>query len=741
MKKILSLAFGLLLAVAVSADEVSTFQGLVKRVLRDYPHLSTQITGKLLPQKGADYFTLSSGDGKVVVGGNSANSMAVGFNYYLKYYCNTTVSWFVDDGLGMPDVLPEVPQPVTIKARVKDRFFLNYCTFGYTMPWWSWRDWEHFIDWMALQGVNLPLAITGQESIWHKVWMKLGLKDEEVRHYFTGPAHLPWHRMLNIDYWQGDLPMSWLNDQEALQKQIVARERELNMKPVLPAFAGHVPQELKKIYPNAKITKLEPWAGYESKYACSFLDPMDPLFVTVQKEFLDQERALYGTDHIYGIDLFNELEPPSYEPAYLRRVAKQVYGTLQKVDPKAVWLQMTWLFFNERDDWTNDRVKAYITAYPKDRSILLDYYCEAEEVWRRTDKYYGVPYIWCYLGNFGGNTMLKGNIKRVNERIENTFKEGGKGFRGIGSTLEGFDCNPYMYEYVFEKAWDFDTHKNIDAWAEHLADERLGHVNDSARKAWKILLNKVYTGNAGPGNCPQINIRPTFGNPKTYYASPWISYKKEDLIQATELLLNVPLMGEKRKPIITHHYDMVNLVRQVLSDYSQTVFKAYEKAYMDKDYKTMKRREKQMMELIDDVDRLVGTEQFFLVGKWIADARKKGVNDEEKTYYERNARNLITTWGEKHALLNDYASRTLNGLTSDFYGQRYRLFFAAVDKAFLAGRDFDEDAFHEYEMAVTRFEERWWKDCLGDYPAEPRNDMWVAKRLFYKYKNTILNDN
>ena len=114
----------------------------------------------------------------------------------------------------MPATLPAVDKKVTVDARCKDRFFLNYCTFGYTMPWWQWEDWEHFIDWMALNGINLPLAITGQESIWLKVWTKLGLSESEVRNYFTGPAHLPWHRMLNIDYWQGNLPMSWLDGQE-----------------------------------------------------------------------------------------------------------------------------------------------------------------------------------------------------------------------------------------------------------------------------------------------------------------------------------------------------------------------------------------------------------------------------------------------------------------------------------------------------------------------------------------------
>ena len=154
------------------------------------------------------------------------------------------------------------------------------------MPWWTWKDWERLIDWMALNGINMPLAITGQESVWYRVWTKLGLTDEEIRNYFTGPAHLPWHRMSNLDYWQGPLPKEWLDTQEALQKQIVARERQFNMRPILPAFAGHVPSELKRIYPEAKISRMSSWGGFEDKYRSHFLDPLDPLFATIQKEFL-----------------------------------------------------------------------------------------------------------------------------------------------------------------------------------------------------------------------------------------------------------------------------------------------------------------------------------------------------------------------------------------------------------------------------------------------------------------------
>ena len=182
----------------------------------------------------------------------------------------------------------EIEGKIRIKARAQERFFLNYCTFGYTMPWWQWRDWERLIDWMALNGVNMPLAITGQESVWLRVWTRLGLPADTVRAYFTGPAHLPWHRMTNFDHFQGPLPDSYLNHQEQLQKQIVARERELGMTLVLPAFAGHVPEALVRFYPKAKITRMSSWGGFRDDYRSYFLDPLDSLFGVIQHAFLEE---------------------------------------------------------------------------------------------------------------------------------------------------------------------------------------------------------------------------------------------------------------------------------------------------------------------------------------------------------------------------------------------------------------------------------------------------------------------
>lgn len=420
----------LCMAAGCRSEDDGAVRALARRII---PEHEKQFRFERLTDT-TECFELESRGSKIIVRGNSSASIAVGLNHYLKNYCLTTVSWHACNPVEMPAVLPRIDEKVRVESRARERFFLNYCTFGYTMPWWGWTEWERFIDWMALNGINMPLAITGQEAVWYNVWANLGMTDEEIRNYFTGPTYLPWHRMANIDKWNGPLPKEWLDNQIELQRQILARERALNMKPVLPAFAGHVPAELKRLYPEANIQYLGEWAGFADTYRCHFLNPEEPLFAKIQKMFLDEQTRLFGTDHIYGVDPFNEVDPPSWEPKYLKNVSKNMFNTLKQADPKAEWMQMTWMFYHDKAKWTAPRIEALLTGVKKGKMWLLDYHCEKVELWKNTNKFHGQPYIWCYLGNFGGNTTLTGNVKDSGHRLDIALNEGGKNLEGIGST-------------------------------------------------------------------------------------------------------------------------------------------------------------------------------------------------------------------------------------------------------------------------------------------------------------------
>ena len=680
-------AWTMALAAWAVNNDVEQATALARRLA---PQLGQGVEFKTIEaDNGKDVFTLESLGGKIIIGGNNANSMAVGLNRYLNRYCKVTVSWYADEPVLLPKVLPVVPAAERVTARVPQRFFLNYCTWGYTMPFWQWRDWERLIDWMALNGVNMPLAITGQEAVWYNVWTSMGMSDEQVRSYFTGPAYLPWHRMANIDGWCGPLPKEWLDGQIELQKRIVERERALNMRPVLPAFAGHVPGALRDLFPKADIQALGGWAGFDEQYRTYFLNSEDPLYSRIQRMFLEEQTRLFGTDHIYGIDPFNEVDPPSFEPDYLNKVTQHIYESLTAVDPEAEWLQMAWFLYYQSKDYTLERTRAMLTGVPQGKMTMLDYYCEYKEMWREHDGFYGLPFIWCYLGNFGGNTNVQGRVKEAGERIERALKECGDNLVGIGSTLEGLDIQQFPYEYILEKAWDFG--KSDEQVINELADRHVGFESASVRAAWQLLYDKVLDINPSNFAAPLPCSYPEFGK-----EGRKVKYEPRDLLAVWDYLLAQDNVTTDAMTI-----DLVWVGRQLLGDLFLVEKQAFDTALKQGDKESVYAHSSTLFELLSDIDILNSHHPQATLSHWLQQARDLGSTPEVKDYYEMNARRLITTWGGH---LNDYACRCWNGLMWDYYTKRWEIYIREATVAAISKKEFDKVSL---STQVDKFQQKW----------------------------------
>ena len=708
-------------ALNVAADDVAQARELAGRLS---PRLLDKVEFVPLDNEdGKDVFTLESHDGKVIIGGNDAGSMAVGLNRYLNRYCKTTVSWYADVPVQLPRVLPDVPALERVSARVPQRFFLNYCTWGYTMPFWQWRDWERFIDWMALNGVNLPLAITGQEAVWYNVWTSLGMTDKQVRAYFTGPAYLPWHRMANIDGWCGPLPKQWLQQQTALQQRIVERERSLNMRPVLPAFAGHVPGALRDLFPDADIQDLGSWAGFDDQYRTYFLNSEDPLYSRIQRLFLEEQTRLFGTDHIYGIDPFNEVDPPSFEPEYLNKVSRHIYESLTAVDPDAEWLQMAWFLYYQRKDYTPERTRAMLTGVPQGKMTMLDYYCEYKEMWREHDGFYGQPFIWCYLGNFGGNTNVQGRVKEAGARIEKALRECGGNLMGIGSTLEGLDVQQFPYEYILEKAWDFN--KTDEQVINELADRHAGKVSEPVRKAWQLLYDKVLDitpGNfAAPLPCANPVETQNVASPRP------IKYNPRELLAVWDLLLEQENVTTDAMTI-----DLIWIGRQLLGDLFMVEKRKFDQALEQKDKNAFYSQSDLLFELLSDLDILNSHHPHARLDTWLQQARDLGTTPEVNDYYEMNARRLITTWGGH---LNDYACRNWNGLMWDYYAKRWEVYIRELTVGIISGHDVDTD---KMRSSIDKFQQKWATSTETPISGDTDEDILThCRRLREKYRHPL----
>jgi len=723
---IIILTLGLTSCKTNKPDETN-HKNIYQFIERILPGKSSQfIVEDLKNEDRTEKFELSTENGKICIKGTNELSIAKGFNFYLNTYCNISVSWYKEDTINVAEVLPLPDTLVTQQCRFEKRFFLNYCTFGYTMLWWQWQDWERFIDWMALNGINMPLAITGQEAIWMEVWSDFGMSKEEIRAYFTGPAHLPWHRMGNLDGFLGPLPQDYINHQFDLQKKILERERSFGMTPVLPAFAGHVPKAIKEKYPEAKITSM---GSYDvgKEYEAFFLDPMDSLFVKIQQKFLSVQTKYFGTDHFYGADPFNEMDPPSTEPEYLASVSKAIYKGMSSNDPDATWVQMGWTFYYMKL-WKDDplRLKAMIQAVPENKMIILDYFAEKEEVWKNTNAWHGAPYIWCYLGNFGGNTEMAAPIEKVAKRIVATENDTTHGkLYGVGSTLEGFGVNRFIFEWIFDYAWDKEI-SNINVWLTKYAITKTKHFDHIADEAYHNLFKLVYNDQvSGVAMGSLMNARPFLTGLKGYQRPSKYDYQK--LTDILTLMLNA---DEKSLQSKDYQNDMVLVTKQILDNLIIPLRKKINEAYLSNDTLELERQINTFLGVMDDQDRLLATQSNLLLGKWIDDARKFGDDSLSKAYYEKNARVLISTWGNEGNQIIDYASRGYSGMISSYYKVRWEKFFKILKHNLKNNIPLDMDAI---DKDMASFEWKW-TNQQSSFNSQPQGDpLKIVKEIHKKY--------
>jgi len=698
---------------------------LIRRIIPQ--QASSFIVQSLKPENGKDVFEIESSHDKIILRGNNGIAIASALYYYLTEFAHCQVTW---NGINLllPQKLPALPQKIHKNTPYQYRYYLNYCTFNYSSSWWDWDRWQKEIDWMALHGINMPLAITGEEYTWYLVYRQMGFGDEDLKDFFSGPAYFAWFWMGNLDGWGGPLPLSWMKSHATLQQKILKRERELGMHPVLPAFTGHVPAAFKKKFPQAKLKKTNWHNGFGDTY---ILDSEDPMFAEIGKKFLDEQTKLFGTDHLYSADTFNENEPPSDDSSFLSALSGRIYEGMHKADTAATWVMQGWLFYSDRKFWKAPQIEALLKAVPDNKMILLDLAAEIQPVWKRTQAFYSKPWIWNMINNFGGNINLFGRMDGVAEGPALALHDTASGhMAGIGLTMEGIEQNPVIYELMMDHAWR-DQPIDINQWLKKYVLDRYGSDDENLVSAWQMLRQTVYNGKIiRDGAESIITGRPTFDS-ATVWTRTKLNYAAHDLLPAWDLFINASSKGINSDGFA---FDLVDITRQVLANYASPLQKKWVNAFMSKDTAAFAKYSNEFLELISDMDVLLATRKDFLFGPWISTARSWGITDEEKALYEKNARDLITLWGDENSPLHEYANRQWSGLLNDFYKQRWMQFFSMLSNSLRSDTKPDLDGF---EKSIRSWE--WnWVNQQKTFPLQPTgNSLAESQRLYMKYREMI----
>lgn len=136
------LMLSLMLCVCTACLAASPIKGLLERIDKGASKkfvIEMQSSSK-------DFFELDEKGDKVVVRGNNYVSVANGIHWYLKHHAHIHLSWNCMQAK-LPEVLPAVPARERHTTDLNLRYYLNYCTYSYSMAFWDWDRWEKSTGW------------------------------------------------------------------------------------------------------------------------------------------------------------------------------------------------------------------------------------------------------------------------------------------------------------------------------------------------------------------------------------------------------------------------------------------------------------------------------------------------------------------------------------------------------------------------------------------------------------------
>lgn len=654
-----------------------------------------------------EFFEISHRDGKVLISGNTRSALSSGLNWYLKYVAGIHLSWN-NPTQPLPEPLPLPKETIRRETSMQQRYYLNYCTYSYSMAFWDWPRWEQELDWMALHGINMPLSMTGIEVVWRNVLRRLDYTDKEIDDFISGPAYMAWWQMNNLEGWGGPNPAGWYDRQEALQKKIVARMRELGIEPVFPGYSGMVPRNIgeKLGYHIADPGK---WCGFPRP---AFLSPEDEHFPEVAAIYYEELEKLYGKSRYYSMDPFHE--GGNTGGIDLSKAGEAIMSAMKKANPEAVWVVQAWQENPRRELMKNLEAGDL---------LVLDLYSEKrpqwgdpKSVWCRKEGFGRHDWAYCMLLNFGGNVGLHGRMDQlVDGYYDARAHANGKTLRGVGATPEGIENNPVMFELIYELPWR-DERFDTDEWLrDYLTARYGGTLQPAVWQAWQKLKHTVYNAPMDyPGEgtvesllCARPGLRldrtSTWGCSKLFYDA-------DSTIQAAQAMLSA---ADSYAGNDNFHYDLVDILRQSNADKANRWLAILSDSYDKRDVQTFKTYADAFSRLMLRQDSLLSTRKEFCVDTWLNRAASLGVTPEERQLYVRNAAMLITVWGDSVAAnrggLHDYSHREWGGLMRDLYCARWNAFLSGKLSELETGVSATLPDFYEMEQGwvektVQRYE-------------------------------------
>ncbi len=622
-----------------------------------------QVTLRAEPKgSGQDRFRIATEHRRLVVTGTTPAVLLTGFGWYLKYVAHADISL---EGEQLPGRLPLPAAAIEHTSSVTHRFALNDTNEGYAGPYLSWHDWQHRIDVLALRGINEVLVYEGQEAVYERAFQQYGYSAQEMRNWIPQPGHQSWWLLQNICCTGSPVTQQLIDKHAALGRQIADQLRSLGMTPVLPGYYGTVPPGFADRNPGANTVPQGTWDGLPRP---DWLDPTNAYFARVANTFYQEQSQLFGDSTMYKMDLLHEggkagsVDVPA--------ASKAVQDALEAAHPDAIWAIL---------GWQHNPLPATLQNVDRSKVLVLDGISESPSITDRDADFFGTPYAFGTIWNFGGHQNMGASLAEWNRKFHAWRAKAGTALDGIALMPEAIDNNPAAVQFFSELPWQ-DGPVDMGRWFDDYATARYGAADPHALAAWRVLAATVYDW---PANVDTKHPTALYDNqPSLSTSSSALPY---DIGTFDAALGDLLAVDPRLRHSTAYRYDLVDVGRQVLANHSRTMLPEIADAYHAKDLARFSHLTGQWMSRLRLMDRLLGTDDHLLFGSWQAEAQRQASSPAEAEALRYDVRSLVTLWATG-TTLQDYARREFNGLVGDYYGDRWQRYFDSLSTALRTGQ-------------------------------------------------------
>lgn len=559
------------------------------------------------------------------------------------------------------------------------RVYMSPCAYVYSAQFWGFEDWKRELDWMAKKKFNILHLTLGREVALYQVMKKLGVEVES--------------------------PKPWDEYEMELVKKIRSYAHQLGFRVIAPAFGGGIartlPEAFRSKYPDQKYLAIQ-WNATSPTLT---LYPDDPMFVKVGVLFIEEYNRIYGTDHLYNMDPYPEVDPAGTAEEKIKLkvdFAQAMAASIKAADPQGIWVCSGWAFVDEQC-WQKDQVKAFLDAVPPDIFLAYDLWTEKCPVYKATDYFSGEKWCFSILHSMGGWTSLHGDladlIKRVNDVVNDPKANNCVGFY---ITPEIIHHNPVYFDLAARLAWQPQT--TLDEFLTSYCKTRYSKDTTLAMMlVWKELTLSVY------GNYDW--------SPPRYQTVLGIDYPKSFLKRLhylSHLEKAISLALEEEKILGNNHsyqIDIIDITRQYVSEVFNLHFMKLIEAFQSRDKVGFDHEAKILQTCLECQEKILSSDRMYYVETEVEMARNLPICTRD--YWALPLKDNGQIIRQRYtALLGidlfpsclDYAGKDMYELVRYYYKPRFHIFIDYLREQFNISGDFRiEDIMKDYRELTARF--------------------------------------